>query len=160
MTRQRSDANAGLPANMRCRNGYYSWRNPINGRESGLGRDEALALSEGKRRNDLIGHPAKIIPDAGLDLEQILAKSTPLGATCAVYFLIAGGEVIYVGQSTNVHYRLSQHIYDGVILFDRYYIEPCDPSLLTTLETQYILQFKPRHNRTHHLGRIYHAPAE
>jgi hypothetical protein len=140
---------------MRCRDGYYTWRNPINGRESGLGRDVAQAISEGERRNAVIGQPIKIIPDAGLTLQRILDKSMPLGATCAIYFLIAGGEVVYVGQSSNVYHRISQHIADGVILFDRYCIEPCDHSLLTVLETQYILQFKPFHNRTHHLRRVY-----
>ena len=47
----RSVRNVRLPPNLRERGGYFSWRNPIDGRELGLGRDRAAAIAEAVEAN-------------------------------------------------------------------------------------------------------------
>lgn len=49
--RARKPVNRQLPANLRCRDGYYSYRNPLTGKEYGLGRSEAVAVAEARRAN-------------------------------------------------------------------------------------------------------------
>lgn len=156
MPRKRLAENAHLPDHVRRRrDGYYTWTNPVDGREYGLGRDDKQAIDEANSRNALLGKPTRFVPTSDLTLQRVIEESVPVQATCAVYFLIAGGRVAYVGQSTNVHLRIATHIADKLIAFDRYYIEPCDSSLLDVLETQYIIKFNPPHNRTLHAKRVY-----
>lgn len=59
---------------------------------------------------------------------------------CAVYFLVKGGRVVYVGQSINVIQRMSGH---GDKAFDTaFYISvPVDD--LQKVEARYIREFKP-----------------
>lgn len=49
--RQRSHAKRNWPDNLYERDGYFSWRNPIDGRELGIGRDRAEAFEEAKEAN-------------------------------------------------------------------------------------------------------------
>jgi enterobacteria phage integrase len=49
--RQRSKNKRGWPSNLYERNGYYSWRSPIDGVEHGLGRDRAAAFAEAVEAN-------------------------------------------------------------------------------------------------------------
>lgn len=49
--RQRKAINKSLPPGLRARDGYYSWTNPADGREHGLGRDRRLAIMEAIRAN-------------------------------------------------------------------------------------------------------------
>ncbi|ELV7529386.1 phage integrase Arm DNA-binding domain-containing protein [Edwardsiella ictaluri] len=46
MARQRNPKNRDLPPNLYERNGYYSYRNPANGKEFGLGKDRVAAISQ------------------------------------------------------------------------------------------------------------------
>lgn len=39
------------PTNLKCRNGYYSWFNPIDGKEYGLGRDKRAAFAQAVEAN-------------------------------------------------------------------------------------------------------------
>ena len=50
----RSARNLSLPAHTRVRDGYYSWKNPLTGKEHGLGRDRAKALQEARVANNHI----------------------------------------------------------------------------------------------------------
>jgi len=52
--RQRKGINRPLPHGMRGRDGYYSWRNPFDGVEHGLGRDRQKAISEARAANAYI----------------------------------------------------------------------------------------------------------
>jgi integrase len=47
----RSVRNVRLPPNLRERDGYFSWRNPADGREHGLGRDRQRAIAEAIEAN-------------------------------------------------------------------------------------------------------------
>lgn len=49
--RQRKPSNRGLPSGLRERGGYYSWTNPDDGREYGLGRDRRRAIQEAIEAN-------------------------------------------------------------------------------------------------------------
>lgn len=51
MGRRRSRSTRGLPANLYERNGYFSWCNPLNGKEHGLGRDRKDAISQAIEAN-------------------------------------------------------------------------------------------------------------
>lgn len=54
--RPRNRKNSGLPPNLYERSGYYSWRNPLDGKEHGLGRDKRRAVAEANEANlHLIG---------------------------------------------------------------------------------------------------------
>ena len=62
--RQRSKSKRGWPANLYERNGYFSWRSPIDSVEHGLGRDRAAAFAEAVEANvhcaGLAGRPRLI----------------------------------------------------------------------------------------------------
>jgi integrase len=49
--RRRSHAKRNWPDNLYERAGYYSWKNPVDGREYGVGRDRAEAFEEAKEAN-------------------------------------------------------------------------------------------------------------
>lgn len=61
--RRRKDLNRSLPAHMRVRNEYYSWRHPDTGIEYGLGRDRQHAIREGIRANASLASKAKSLVD-------------------------------------------------------------------------------------------------
>ncbi|WP_321905206.1 GIY-YIG nuclease family protein [Paraburkholderia tropica] len=77
-----------------------------------------------------------------LSIEEIVAASSPYCAVVGVYFLIQDNELIYIGQSTDVHGRISQHRKDGKP-FDRFYIIECPVEMLSLTESKYILMFQP-----------------
>jgi len=63
-----------------------------------------------------------------------------------VYFLIHEDEIVYVGFTNNIHFRLAAHKADK--MFDRFYtieFETKEEGLL--FEKQYIKKFKPLYNR-------------
>lgn len=61
---------------------------------------------------------------------------------CGVYFLIDDDEVVYVGQSTELHARVAQHRARWK-QFDSYTYIPCESSQLAELERHYIRLFRP-----------------
>lgn len=52
--RSRHPRNRQLPDNLRERNGLYSYRNPLNGKERGLGRDKLAAIKWARQANDAV----------------------------------------------------------------------------------------------------------
>src|SRR5882757_10525660 len=56
----------------------------------------------------------------------IVESSKPYRDQPAIYFLIHGGEVVYVGRSSNVNLRIGHHINKQQKPFDRYYAVYCD----------------------------------
>lgn len=65
----------------------------------------------------------------------------------AVYFLYDEDELVYVGQSTTLRWRIDQHIQDGVKIFDAVGFIPCCVSRLTEIESHYIRTTVPRYNQ-------------
>lgn len=144
MGRARGTANRRLPRNLYYRHGYYSYKDPKDGREYGIGRDKWLAIAEAMRRNTT----AEVtIPNRSLTVDEIVAGAVPCSAMCAIYFLIDADFIVYVGQSTNVYRRLAQHFAKQVIQFDRYFILPCQVELLDVLEAKYIAELRPAANQ-------------
>jgi hypothetical protein len=70
---------------------------------------------------------------------------------CGVYFLILGGEVVYIGQSKNVYRRIGRHCDDEKVEFDSFNVLPCHESRLDELESAYISALMPLFNMS--LGR-------
>lgn len=64
----------------------------------------------------------------------------------AVYFLCYRGEVVYVGQSRTLKFRIEQHLDEGVKLFDAVAFVRCPFNRLTEVEAHYIRQMVPKHN--------------
>lgn len=151
MPRARAESNRSLPKNLRCRKGYYSYMSP-EGKEYGLGRDRRKAIAETIRRSLELDGPLGSMRT--LTVKQILRASTLRRTACGVYFLVLGAEVVYVGQSTNVHSRLAQHVASARIPFDRYHMLPCAPSELEWIEASHIAALRPRFNRQLRLRKV------
>lgn len=76
--------------------------------------------------------------------EKILDAAVPMDSFPGVYFLIRQGEIVYVGQSRNVFYRVPQHTSRKV---DRWAFVPCEPEDLNVVESLYIHLIRPEDNR-------------
>lgn len=100
------------------------------------------------RKRDL---PAPPRLPALFDAAAILAASAPFPPSggCGIYFLIAEGRIVYVGQSINVLWRLGQHAAERV--FDAWHWIPCAREGLDQLEHAYIRALRPAWNKTHML---------
>lgn len=66
---------------------------------------------------------------------------------CGIYLLILGGEVVYVGQSTDIVGRINCHVEQREKAFDKVvYIECAEPDL-NRIEHILTTTISPRHNR-------------
>lgn len=90
---------------------------------------------------------------AAMTAEEIVAASVPVDGLCGVYFLIRDGDVRYVGASTNVIQRLTQHRINGM-RFDRFYWMPCEPQKLFAMELEYIKRLNPPENQRVHISKF------
>lgn len=61
-----------------------------------------------------------------------------------IYFLKKEDEIVYVGQSINIHRRVEQHKDKD---FDDYSFIECEKSLLDCTEEFYILKCNPKYNK-------------
>ncbi len=77
--------------------------------------------------------------------DDILAAQAPNQPISGIYFLIEGDEIVYVGQSIDVHSRLITHRQQKQFSHFSYIEVP--PELLDIVERAYISRFKPRLNR-------------
>lgn len=77
--------------------------------------------------------------------EVIIDAATPCSSLSGIYFLIAGGEVRYVGQSRDVLKRISRHMHDGRA-FDAYTFISCPVADLDRMEMMYITALLPEWN--------------
>jgi len=89
---------------------------------------------------------ASVAGGALLRDKEIVAAAVPFTPFCGVYFLVCGSEVVYVGQSVNVHQRIYQHHNAELILFDSFAYQPCSQESLNTLESLYIHYLRPMRN--------------
>ena len=72
---------------------------------------------------------------------EILSMARPQRKLCGVYFLIENNEIVYVGQSVNVHARVASHHHGKV--FSYFTCIECPQSHLNSLEALYIHKFSP-----------------
>ncbi|MDO7841093.1 hypothetical protein [Sphingomonas immobilis] len=64
----------------------------------------------------------------------------------AVYFLYRYGELVYVGQSTTLKFRIETHLTEGVKIFDSVAYIRCTLDRLVLIESHYIRLHAPRYN--------------
>jgi|SRR6185369_4756615 len=81
-----------------------------------------------------------------LDVDDLMERAIQLSNASGIYFLLAGGRVMYVGQSTNLWRRIEDHKKIGFRGFDSYAFLPCSAADLGTLEARYIDKFQPPWN--------------
>ena len=84
--------------------------------------------------------PVDLMPVA-----QILSLAVPTQDASGIYFLIQDGEVVYVGQASNVLARVGKHASDRD--FDAWTWLPVPIGNLTRTERAYIDYLRPRLNR-------------
>ncbi len=73
--------------------------------------------------------------------QDIVNTSFSAAPTSGIYFLIQKDQIVYVGQSTNVHVRVTEHAREK--LFDRINVIECAAKDLNKLEMLYIKKFNP-----------------
>jgi len=85
-------------------------------------------------------------PQEAIDMLTALRQmSRPVGEKVSgVYFLFDGDDLVYIGQSVNVHKRVSSHI--GSQKFTRYAFLPCHPIKLLEEEARMVRILKPKNN--------------
>lgn len=78
--------------------------------------------------------------------EEIVAAGAFVPNVSGVYFLICDNRVLYVGQSSNVYPRVSNHLRDSLHDFDRVAVIECPAEELDVLESLYIWWLQPEGN--------------
>ena len=73
-------------------------------------------------------------------LDSILA--TPSRKKVGIYFLVENEELVYVGQSKNIHGRVATHN----VQYDSYHYVECSEKDLDEFESAYIHIYQPVHN--------------
>ncbi len=68
------------------------------------------------------------------------------GEVCGVYFLFQGPELVYLGQSVNVHARVHGHAVTKAGAFDAWAWTPCPKEALSATERAYLDKYLPRLN--------------
>lgn len=84
-----------------------------------------------------------------LSLDEVRRAAKTYSRTSGVYFLFKGDDLVYVGQSVDVHARLKHHRGAGFLYtqwWDRVAVIECAPRRLEAMENAYILALKPRFN--------------
>ena len=64
-----------------------------------------------------------------------------------IYFLLSGEEVVYIGQTVNLHNRIKQHGYDKD--FDRVFEFKCEEGSADLVEKEFIQKYSPKYNKAH-----------
>lgn len=83
-----------------------------------------------------------------LTKEEIVSLSyLPPRSFCAVYFLVAGNDLVYIGQSENYPARIAAHSLTKTIVFDKYFHVECMPEDLKKMEREFILKHLPKYNK-------------
>ena len=65
-----------------------------------------------------------------------------------IYFLIDRGEIVYIGQSTDLQKRISHHVFSEKKRFSHYFTIPVPEEDLDRVEADYIWKFTPRYNKS------------
>lgn len=109
-------------------------------------------MGEGERTETMPGTKRKrggqVTTEDLLSEDAILAMSLPLGqrAFCGIYFLILDDEIVYVGSSINLLARLSTHLAERKMRFNRISFVICAEADVRKTEYAYIRTLKPLYN--------------
>ena len=85
-------------------------------------------------------HPADMVSE-----HDIVLNSTHSDSMRGVYFLILDERVVYIGQSVDVHCRISEHKRRGR-KFSRFFILSVPHESLDEIEAKYIVLLRPEGN--------------
>ncbi len=96
------------------------------------------------RETNRIKQAIRLIKD-----QDVFSASIASCKKVGIYFLIKNSEILYIGQSINIQYRIGCHARDGIIDFDRFTILEVDKQFLCMVEARLIKRFKPKHNVMH-----------
>lgn len=87
------------------------------------------------------------VPPQMAELSDIVSCAAPLEGGCGIYFLQratpSGAEIVYVGQSVNVHARVATHAAEERKRFDAWSWVECHQSQLDLMESLYIHWLRP-----------------
>lgn len=122
-----------------------SWAEAHEARISGMPALKA-ALSDHRLSQALSPRLRAAIELANYTHDEIVSSAFPLDSDCGVYFLTHQSEVYYVGQTTNLLYRLYKHRMSGR-KFDGFAFIPCAEEDLDQLESAYIAMLLPGENK-------------
>ena len=99
------------------------------------------------------------------DLSFILENKKSINSVYpirGIYFLIDKEEIVYIGKSKDIHFRISTHLENPDKIFTHYYI--IKTNLKTNrslwLESEYIMKFKPKYNSSLPGPRPFKTPQE
>ena len=81
--------------------------------------------------------------------QTIVSASLNMADFSGIYFLIRGGEIIYIGQSLCVFRRVFDHLWAKKI-FDSFSYIRCEKKMLDKLESIYIHFYQPPENGRNH----------
>lgn len=104
-------------------------------------REMRKHLDRVRRRVKPTGFPAVLEP-----VSHKVAEYAYCRRFACVYFLISGGEIVYVGQSIYLPARIATHASEEKKQFDRVLYMPVDQSLLNETEQHYIQLLRPVYN--------------
>jgi len=144
---------------------YYYYRDPITRKSKSLGTDRAAAIMAAQRLNakkDLavramragatIQSGIPVIQSGNIDEVGLYSKTTivsaarSVGKMSGIYFLVDAGQIVYVGQSTDIIMRISSHLREGVKTFTSFSVIEASAEELDDLEARYIAKFEPVYN--------------
>lgn len=81
-----------------------------------------------------------------VNLEELKRIRDELCVYCGIYFLFKDDDIVYIGQSVNIHQRVTTHKNNQQKDFDSYSYVLCDKEDLMMYETAYLIKFKPKYN--------------
>lgn len=89
----------------------------------------------------------KDVPRLVEELDAVSVPAKAIAVVSGVYFLLDGKDVVYVGQSIGVIYRVHQHITEGVKKFTRWCYVSVPKNKLDEVERFYITLLRPKYNK-------------
>lgn len=86
-----------------------------------------------------------------LDFDELKERRAADIVRTGIYFLWSEDEIVYIGQSVNMHYRVGTHLTSPAhtlrdVKFTACTFIDCRPEDLNVLEALYIDRYKPRLN--------------
>ena len=91
--------------------------------------------------------PPPVVEDyTGYEIDELVIRYLPSRGHSGIYFLISQKEIVYVGQSVNIHKRVSDHFSGCKIEFDSYSFIFVPVAELNRVEKFYIQKFMPAYN--------------
>jgi hypothetical protein len=160
---KRTAERANWPTGLyQIRGDYFIYRSPVSGRSMSLGKvplAEAIAYAKWANEQagdakfeDKVGRVAN--PHAHIDGRGLLepsfiaAKAMSFDRIAGIYFLLRDDQIVYVGRSTNIMVRLSNHRFEATKEFNRVFVVECPVANMDRMERMYIDKFKPIYNES------------